>query len=200
MVKSPCTSLRNRYEPQRAARLAGSLVVHARRNGGEPQQSVMLSHRLHVDDIVHRAWDAVDAGFAEPIPPGAHAASLGVSERTLTGALVTATGPTSAALPATTPQRTGARTALLRLQHGSGCTFGWLVRCADVAAHASPELVGSPMRFSRFSSTVRRAAEHRLDLERDLVDVAPQPVLTRLETLDDRVRSRGNVRSRVLHR
>jgi transcriptional regulator GlxA family with amidase domain len=63
-------------------------------NGDEPQQSVMLSHRLHVDDIVHRAQDVVDAGFAEPIPLSVLAASLGVSERTLTRAFVAATGLT----------------------------------------------------------------------------------------------------------
>jgi transcriptional regulator GlxA family with amidase domain len=83
-----------RYGPLLAARLARSLVVYARRNGDEPQQSVMLSHRLHVDDIVHRAQDVVDAGFAEPIPLSVLAASLGVSERTLTRAFVAATGLT----------------------------------------------------------------------------------------------------------
>src|ERR1700682_36140 len=43
-----------------------------------------------------------------------------------------------------------------------------------------------------------RAGLRARDLERDVVDVAPEPVLTGLERLDDRVRSFVKVKRRVL--
>jgi transcriptional regulator GlxA family with amidase domain len=44
------------------------MVVHARRNGQEPQASTMLRHRSHADDIVHRTQDLIDDRLAEPLP------------------------------------------------------------------------------------------------------------------------------------
>ncbi|HYJ70225.1 MAG TPA: hypothetical protein VEX15_21440 [Nocardioidaceae bacterium] len=40
-------------------------VVYARRNGADPQISAALRHRNHVEDVVHRAQDVVDAHYAE---------------------------------------------------------------------------------------------------------------------------------------
>jgi transcriptional regulator GlxA family with amidase domain len=73
-----------RHGPALAAQVARDMVVYARRNGHEPQASAMLRHRSHLDDTVHRAQDLIDARFAEPLPLAHVAASVGVSERTLT--------------------------------------------------------------------------------------------------------------------
>ncbi len=91
-----------RHGPALAAQVARDMVVYARRNGHErPQASAMLRHRSHLDDAVHRAQDLIDARFAEPLPLAYVAASVGVSERTLTRMFHRATGGlTLAALPA----------------------------------------------------------------------------------------------------
>ncbi|MFE2521366.1 GlxA family transcriptional regulator [Streptomyces mirabilis] len=81
-----------RHGPALAAQVARDMVVYARRNGHEPQASVMLRHRSHLDDAVHRAQDLIDARFAEPLPLAYVAASVGVSERTLTRMFHRATG------------------------------------------------------------------------------------------------------------
>ena len=83
-----------RHGPAVAARVARTMVVPARRNGGEPQASAMLRHRDHLIDLVHRAQEVLDAQFAEPLPLERLAAGLGVSERTLTRAFVRAIGLT----------------------------------------------------------------------------------------------------------
>jgi transcriptional regulator GlxA family with amidase domain len=81
-----------RHGPALAAQVARDMVVYARRNGHEPQASAMLRHRSHLDDAVHRAQDLIDARFAEPLPLAYVAASVGVSERTLTRMFHRATG------------------------------------------------------------------------------------------------------------
>ncbi|MFJ1601962.1 GlxA family transcriptional regulator [Streptomyces sp. NPDC088253] len=81
-----------RHGPALAAQVARDMVVYARRNGDEPQASAMLRHRSHLDDTVHRAQDLIDARFAEPLPLAHVAASVGVSERTLTRMFHRATG------------------------------------------------------------------------------------------------------------
>ncbi|MCX5087795.1 DJ-1/PfpI family protein [Streptomyces sp. NBC_00365] len=81
-----------RHGPALAAQVARDMVVYARRNGHEPQASAMLRHRSHLDDTVHRAQDLIDARFAEPLPLAHVAASVGVSERTLTRMFHRATG------------------------------------------------------------------------------------------------------------
>ncbi|MER6971868.1 DJ-1/PfpI family protein [Nocardioides sp. NPDC000445] len=83
-----------RHGPALAARVARDMVVYARRNGDQPQESVLLRHRNHLDDTVHHVQDVIDARFAEPLPLSALADGAGVSERTLTRAFVAATGLT----------------------------------------------------------------------------------------------------------
>ncbi|WP_109507186.1 GlxA family transcriptional regulator [Nocardioides speluncae] len=83
-----------RHGPATAARVARSMVVYARRNGLHPQQSVMLRHRDHLDDIVHRTQDEIDERYAEPLPLAELAAGVAVSERTLTRAFTSAVGLT----------------------------------------------------------------------------------------------------------
>lgn len=82
------------HGPSVAAAVAREMVVYARRNGDEPQASAVLRFRNHPVDLVHRAQDTIDARFTEPLPLGGLAASLGVSERTLTRAFGEATGLT----------------------------------------------------------------------------------------------------------
>lgn len=83
-----------RHGPALAARVARNMVVYTRRNGHEPQASAMLRHRSHLDDIVHRVQDLIDARFTEPLPLAYLAAGVGVSERTLTRLFRRATGLT----------------------------------------------------------------------------------------------------------
>ncbi|HEY9251775.1 MAG TPA: helix-turn-helix domain-containing protein, partial [Nocardioides sp.] len=83
-----------RHGPALAARVARDMVVYARRNGDQPQESVLLRHRNHLDDTVHHVQDVIDARFAEPLPLSALADGAGESERTLTRAFVGATGLT----------------------------------------------------------------------------------------------------------
>ncbi len=77
-----------------ASRVARAMVVYARRNGDEPQQSILLQHRDHVDDLVHRAQDVIDDHYARPLPLGALARQLAVSERTLTRTFTRVVGMT----------------------------------------------------------------------------------------------------------
>ncbi|MER6677674.1 GlxA family transcriptional regulator [Streptomyces sp. NPDC000983] len=84
--------LAGRHGPALAAQVARDMVVYARRNGHEPQDSAMLRHRSHLDDAVHRVQDLIDARFTEPLPLAHLAASAGVSERTLTRLFHRATG------------------------------------------------------------------------------------------------------------
>ncbi|ROO84144.1 AraC family transcriptional regulator with amidase-like domain [Actinocorallia herbida] len=86
--------LAERHGPAAAARVARSMVVYVRRNGDEPQASVMLAHRAHLSDAVHRVQDLIDARFAEPLTLAGLAAHAGVSPRTLTRRFTAATGLT----------------------------------------------------------------------------------------------------------
>ncbi|MFT8637028.1 MAG: DJ-1/PfpI family protein [Pseudoclavibacter sp.] len=81
-----------RLGPRIAARAARAMVVAARRNGAAPQESAMLRYRNHLDDLVHRAQDLIDARFDERLPLAGLAASLAVSERTLTRAFARSIG------------------------------------------------------------------------------------------------------------
>ncbi|NUO57727.1 MAG: helix-turn-helix domain-containing protein [Hamadaea sp.] len=76
--------LAQRHGPALAARVAREMVVYARRNGDERQESAMLRHRAHVNDAVHRVQDVIDSRYADRLPLAELAASGGVSERTLT--------------------------------------------------------------------------------------------------------------------
>jgi transcriptional regulator GlxA family with amidase domain len=82
------------HGPAAAARTARSLVLAARRNGTQPQESAMLRHRDHLADLVHRAQDLIDARYAESLALPTLASSLGVSPRTLTRSFTAATGLT----------------------------------------------------------------------------------------------------------
>lgn len=82
------------HGPAVAAQVARAMVVFARRNGDDHQASVMLRHRAHLSDAVHRVQDQIDAHFAEPLPLNHLAATAGVSERTLTRLFEQATGRT----------------------------------------------------------------------------------------------------------
>ncbi|WP_229069653.1 GlxA family transcriptional regulator [Actinoplanes sp. DH11] len=83
-----------RHGPAVAARVAREMVVYARRNGDEQQESMMLRHRAHLSDVVHRVQDRIDADFTAPLPLAELAAAAGVSERTLTRLFTAATGRT----------------------------------------------------------------------------------------------------------
>ncbi|MET7277863.1 DJ-1/PfpI family protein [Kribbella sp. NPDC005582] len=77
-----------------AARIAREMVVYARRNGDELQESVMLRHRGHLSDLAHRVQDVIDARYAERLLLADLADQVGVSERTLTRMFTAATGLT----------------------------------------------------------------------------------------------------------
>lgn len=86
--------LATRHGPALAARVARAMVVYARRNGADSQDSVLLRHRAHLDDTVHRVQDVIDDRYAETLPLADLAESVGVSERTLTRGFGRATGLT----------------------------------------------------------------------------------------------------------
>ncbi|MFC7615494.1 GlxA family transcriptional regulator [Actinokineospora soli] len=83
-----------RHGPAAAARIARTMVVYARRNGGDQQASALLRHRSHVDDTVHRLQDLVEARFVERLTLADLARAAGCSERTVTRLFTRATGIT----------------------------------------------------------------------------------------------------------
>jgi transcriptional regulator GlxA family with amidase domain len=82
------------HGPAAAARVAREMVVYARRNGDEPQASVMLRHRAHLSDVVHRVQDLIDSRFTDRLPLADLASATQVSERTLTRLFTASTGVT----------------------------------------------------------------------------------------------------------
>ncbi|WP_371748994.1 GlxA family transcriptional regulator [Aquihabitans sp. G128] len=82
------------HGPAAAAAVARDMVVYARRNGDAEQDSALLRHRNHLDDLVHRVQDEIDRRFAEPLPLAELAARAPASTRTLHRAFVAATGLT----------------------------------------------------------------------------------------------------------
>ncbi|MCP2263223.1 GlxA family transcriptional regulator [Promicromonospora thailandica] len=112
-----------RHGPAVAARVAREMVVYARRNGTEPQASVMLRHRSHLDDTVHRVQDHIDTHFTRTLPLPDLAARAGVAERTLTRLFTRAAG--------VTPLRYQQSLRVERAEHliGHGATV-------EAAAHA----------------------------------------------------------------
>ncbi|GGM09381.1 GlxA family transcriptional regulator [Dactylosporangium sucinum] len=113
-----------RHGPAVAARVAREMVVYARRNGDERQDSAMLRHRAHLSDVVHRVQDLIDGRFTERLPLRDLASSAGVSERTLTRAFGEATG--------LTPLRYQQMLRLERAEHliGHGATVEAAARAA----------------------------------------------------------------------
>jgi transcriptional regulator GlxA family with amidase domain len=83
-----------RHGPAVAARIARTMVVYARRNGDEQQASVMLRHRSHVDETVHRIQDIIESRMAERLPLADLARLAGCSQRTVTRLFGRATGMT----------------------------------------------------------------------------------------------------------
>ncbi|HEU0042569.1 MAG TPA: DJ-1/PfpI family protein [Jiangellaceae bacterium] len=78
--------------PAIAARVARSMVVYARRNGADPQESAMLRHRAHLSDVTHQVQDVIDARYSDRLPLAELARTVGVSPRTLTRVFAGATG------------------------------------------------------------------------------------------------------------
>lgn len=99
-----------------AARVAREMVVYARRNGDELQDSAMLRHRGHLSDLAHRVQDVIDSRYADRLLLSDLANGAGVSERTLTRVFTAATG--------LTPLRYQQLLRLERAQHliGHGAT------------------------------------------------------------------------------
>ncbi|MBI0300133.1 DJ-1/PfpI family protein [Streptomyces sp. PRKS01-29] len=112
-----------RHGPALAAQVARNMVVYARRNGDQPQASAMLRHRSHLDDVVHRVQDVIDARFTEPLSLTRLAVGAGVSERTLTRLFTRATG-------GLTPLRYQQTLRLERAEHliGQGSTVAAAAR------------------------------------------------------------------------
>jgi transcriptional regulator GlxA family with amidase domain len=105
------------YGPAVASRVARAMVVFSRRNGHDQQQSVMLRHRGHLSDAVHRAQDIIDDGFTQTLRLTDVAAKIGTSERTLTRQFTKMTG--------LTPLRYQQALRLERAEHqlGQGATM-----------------------------------------------------------------------------
>lgn len=82
------------HGPALAARVARTLVVPASRPGDQSQHSVLLEHRGHLDDVVHRAQDLLDDPGAPPLTLAALGTRIGVSGRTLARRFHAATGLT----------------------------------------------------------------------------------------------------------
>lgn len=82
------------HGPAMASRVARALVLPLRRSGDAAQVSVMLRHRDHLCDVVHRVQDLIDERFDRTLPLADLAHRAGVSPRTLTRLFRRATGTT----------------------------------------------------------------------------------------------------------
>jgi transcriptional regulator GlxA family with amidase domain len=111
------------HGPGLAARVAREMVVYARRNGHEQQDSAMLRHRGHLNEVVHRVQDLIDERFTDTLPLADLCRAGGVSPRTLTRLFADAVG--------LTPLRYQQALRVERAEHliGHGCTV-------DAAARA----------------------------------------------------------------
>lgn len=83
-----------RLGPSAASAIARDMVVYARRNGQDSQVSALLRHRNHLDDLVHRVQNIIDARFTGPLPLQTLADAVSVSPRTLTRSFARALGMT----------------------------------------------------------------------------------------------------------
>lgn len=82
------------HGPRLRAKVARTLVVPAARPGGQSQVSILLAHRDHVDDLVHRAQDLLDDPAGPALSLGELAGRLGTGARTLSRHFQAATGLT----------------------------------------------------------------------------------------------------------
>ncbi|RSM71489.1 AraC family transcriptional regulator [Kibdelosporangium aridum] len=83
-----------RHGPGAAASIARTMVVYARRNGDELQSSVLLKHRSHVNETVHRIQDVIETRMTDRLSLAELARLSGCSERTVTRLFSRATGMT----------------------------------------------------------------------------------------------------------
>lgn len=83
-----------RHGPATAAAIARTMVVYARRNGDDQQASVLLRHRSHVNETVHRIQDVIESRLADRLSLTDLATLAGCSERTVTRLFGKATGMT----------------------------------------------------------------------------------------------------------
>jgi transcriptional regulator GlxA family with amidase domain len=83
-----------RHGPALAGRIARDMVVYARRNGNEQQDSVLLRHRSHVNDTVHRIQDVIESRLADRLRLAELARLTGCGQRTVTRLFTQATGMT----------------------------------------------------------------------------------------------------------
>lgn len=83
-----------RHGPAAAASIARTMVVYARRNGDELQSSVLLKHRSHVNETVHRIQDIIETRMTDRLSLAELARLSGCSERTVTRLFSRATGMT----------------------------------------------------------------------------------------------------------
>ncbi|TCO65109.1 GlxA family transcriptional regulator [Actinocrispum wychmicini] len=83
-----------RHGPTIAAQIARTMVVYTRRNGDDRQTSVLLRHRSHVNETVHRIQDIIESRVAERLSLAELARLTGCSQRTVTRLFDRATGMT----------------------------------------------------------------------------------------------------------
>lgn len=83
-----------RHGPATAAAIARTMVVYARRNGDDQQSSVLMRHRSHVNETVHRVQDVIESRLADRLSLTELATLAGCSERTVTRLFGKATGMT----------------------------------------------------------------------------------------------------------
>ncbi|MET9230764.1 DJ-1/PfpI family protein [Lentzea sp. NPDC003310] len=83
-----------RHGPTVAAAIARTMVIYARRNGDDQQASVLLRHRSHVNETVHRIQDVIESRLDERLSLAELALYAGCSERTVTRLFGRATGMT----------------------------------------------------------------------------------------------------------
>jgi transcriptional regulator GlxA family with amidase domain len=116
-----------RHGPGLAARVAREMVVYARRNGHEQQDSAMLRYRGHLNDVVHRVQDLIDERFSDALPLADLGRAGGVSPRTLTRLFADTVGMT--------PLRYQQALRVERAEHliGHGCTVDAAARAVGFA-------------------------------------------------------------------
>lgn len=83
-----------RHGPTVAAAIARTMVVYARRNGDDQQASVLLRHRSHINETVHRIQDVIESRLTDRLSLAELATLAGCSERTVTRLFGRATGMT----------------------------------------------------------------------------------------------------------
>ncbi|MCG8923599.1 GlxA family transcriptional regulator [Lentzea sp. CC55] len=83
-----------RHGPSTAAAIARTMVIYARRNGDDQQASVLLRHRSHINETVHRIQDVIESRLTDRLSLAELATHAGCSERTVTRLFGRATGMT----------------------------------------------------------------------------------------------------------